>query len=42
MARAIARTPFPRTFSRAISSRSANDRYRPDDAAILTVGIPPP
>jgi hypothetical protein len=26
----------------AISSRSANDKYRPDGAARVTDGIPPP
>src|SRR5512135_754443 len=38
---AISRTPHPRTRKIAISSRSANDRYRPDSGARLTGRIPP-
>ena len=34
--------PGTRTLSSAISSRSVNDKYRPDNGAKLTVGIPPP
>jgi hypothetical protein len=39
---AISRTPDPPARSIAISSRSVNDRYRPDGAASVTVGMPPP
>ena len=38
---AISRTPHPRTRKIAISSRSANDKYRPDSGARLTGRIPP-
>jgi putative transposase len=40
--RAISRTPPPRARKTAISSRSANDRYRPDGGPRATDGIPPP
>ncbi len=40
--RAISRTPAPQTRSIAISSRSANDKYRSDDGPSVTDGIPPP
>jgi putative transposase len=40
--RATSRTPAPPPRRIAISSRSANDRYRPDGAASVTDGIPPP
>jgi hypothetical protein len=39
--RAIARTPICWAFSNAISSRSANDRYRPDKGFKSSEGIPP-
>jgi Metallo-beta-lactamase superfamily len=39
--RAISRTPSPCARKIAISSRSANDRYRPDSGASMTGGIPP-
>src|SRR3954452_3683189 len=39
--RAISLTPAPQARRRAISSRSANDRYR-DAGASVTDGIPPP
>src|SRR5216683_704741 len=38
---AISRTPHPRTLKIAISSRSSNDKYRPDGGARLTGRIPP-
>ena len=38
---AISRTPRPRALSNAISSRSTNDRYRPDRAVSCIDGIPP-
>ena len=37
---AISRTPHPRARKIAISSRSANDKYRPDSGARLTGRIP--
>ena len=37
----ISRTPHPRARKIAISSRSANDKYRPDSGAGLTGRIPP-
>jgi len=40
--RAMSRTPAPQARRIAISSRSANDRYRPDAGASVTDGIPPP
>jgi hypothetical protein len=40
--RAASRTPQPPARRIAISSRSANDRYRPDGATSVTDGIPPP
>jgi hypothetical protein len=40
--RAISRTPRPCARRIAISSRSANDRYRPDAEASVTDGISPP
>ena len=39
--RAIARTPVPWPCAIAISSRSAQDRYRPDTGAKQIGGIPP-
>jgi hypothetical protein len=39
--RAISRTPWPRTRGRATSSRSANERKRPDRAPRRNDGIPP-
>jgi transposase InsO family protein len=39
---AVSRTPIPCAFRIAISSRSANDRYRPLSGAGSTNGIPPP
>ena len=39
--RAISRTPAPCARNSAISSRSSNDRYRPDNGASMNVGIPP-
>jgi len=38
---AISRTPHPPARKTAISSRSANDKYRPDSGARLTGRIPP-
>jgi transposase InsO family protein len=38
---AISRTPHPRARKIAISSRSANDKYRPGSGARLTGQIPP-
>src|SRR5262249_16249532 len=40
-ARAIARTPSPCPLSNAMSSRSANDRYRPDSGVSWIDGMPP-
>jgi hypothetical protein len=40
--RAISRTPAPPAREIAISSRSANDKYRPNGAARVTDAIPPP
>jgi hypothetical protein len=40
--RAISRIPTSRARSNAISSRSANDRYLPDDAPRPIRGMPPP
>jgi putative transposase len=39
--RATARTPNPSARSSAISSRSANDRYRPDGPVSVIEGMPP-
>ncbi len=38
---AISRTPQPRACKIAISSRSANDKKRPDSGAWVIGGIPP-
>ncbi len=40
--RATSRTPIPRARRSAISSRSPNDKYRPDVGRRLSDGIPPP
>jgi putative transposase len=40
--RAISRTPHSLARNSAISSRSANDRYRPDGGSRVIDGIPPP
>jgi hypothetical protein len=40
--RAISRTPVPCALSKAISSRSSNDRYRPENALRSNGDMPPP